>query len=51
MKAAIDICSGGETSITLTVLENTMQVPCTHVSGDRGEFRFYVMMQRAICKR
>ncbi|XP_073478600.1 adhesion G protein-coupled receptor E3-like isoform X1 [Aquarana catesbeiana] len=35
MKAAIDICSGGETSITLTVLENTMQVPCTHVSGDR----------------
>ncbi|XP_073478596.1 adhesion G protein-coupled receptor E3-like isoform X2 [Aquarana catesbeiana] len=35
MKAAIDICSGGDTSITLTVLENTMQVPCTHVSGDR----------------
>ncbi|XP_077326233.1 adhesion G protein-coupled receptor E3-like isoform X2 [Lithobates pipiens] len=35
MKAAIDICSGGGTSITLTVLENTMQVPCTHVNGDR----------------
>ncbi|XP_073478598.1 adhesion G protein-coupled receptor E3-like [Aquarana catesbeiana] len=40
MKAAIDICSGGETSITLTVLENTMQVPCTHVSGDRDGAMF-----------
>ncbi|XP_040202281.1 adhesion G protein-coupled receptor E3-like [Rana temporaria] len=35
MKAAIDICSGEETSITLTVLQSTMQVPCAHVSGDR----------------
>ncbi|KAM5171812.1 adhesion G protein-coupled receptor E3-like [Mantella aurantiaca] len=36
MKTSIDICDGrGDTFITLTVQENTMQVPCSHVSGKR----------------
>ncbi|XP_072255005.1 adhesion G protein-coupled receptor E3-like [Pyxicephalus adspersus] len=35
MKASIDICGRGDNTITLTVIDNTMQVPCSHVSGDR----------------
>ncbi|XP_018424902.1 PREDICTED: adhesion G protein-coupled receptor E3-like [Nanorana parkeri] len=34
MKVSRDIC-GRDSSLTLTVLENTMQVPCAHVSGSK----------------
>lgn len=40
MKVSRDLCGKGAPSIILTVVDNTMRVPCTHVPGNTGEYSF-----------